>query len=260
MLLLKIVYVPLTCVSSPSYIPNIFQIYFFIVSQICWMLYFKVVLELIFSWFDVYLSSIMTSMPEILISLTLFESQRFLFDFLNFFLFPGFPWFWFSLLILFSAPTLFYSFPSTICFCFLGFLLGFVRVLFKTSTIVVKAVLRSQSCDSAMLQFSGPSIVTFPDSNRDIFSLLLLIVYLHWHIGIRMTVILSVGIWSCLCCVGLLLFGFHFSLLFFRGSLPVCVFPGRKCFWCLARWSLFVLSKLCFQVLRAYPQERALAG
>lgn len=168
MLLLKIVYVPLTCVSSPSYIPNIFQIYFFIVSQICWMLYFKVVLELIFSWFDVYLSSIMTSMPEILISLTLFESQRFLFDFLNFFLFPGFPWFWFSLLILFSAPTLFYSFPSTICFCFLGFLLGFVRVLFKTSTIVVKAVLRSQSCDSAMLQFSGPNIVTFPDSNRHI--------------------------------------------------------------------------------------------
>lgn len=143
MLLLKIVYVPLTCVSSPSYIPNIFlDLFFHSVSDLLDVIFqgsFRINIFLVWclpffyhdfnAWDSHLFNSVWVSEVPVWVS--------------KFFVFPGFPWFWFSLLILFSAPTLFYSFPSTICFCFLGFLLGFVRVLFKTSTIVVKAVLRS---------------------------------------------------------------------------------------------------------------------
>ena len=82
----------------------------------------------------------------------------------------------FSLLVVFPLLGLewFYSFSSTIC-VFIDFFKEFSHF---SSIIFIKAVLRSLSYVSAMLEKSGSSVVEKLDSSDNILSWLLLIVFL----------------------------------------------------------------------------------
>ena len=70
MILLNIFSVPLSCISSPSSIPIILKFVLFIVSQISWMFCVKNLLDLMFSLTNESISSIVSSAPEILSSIS----------------------------------------------------------------------------------------------------------------------------------------------------------------------------------------------
>jgi hypothetical protein len=116
-----------------------------------------------------------------------------LFEFLNFFI-SRFPSFWvlflFSLLILssFSGPEQFYSFSFTVCV----FIDLFISPL-RTSIIPIKAISRSFSCVSAMLKFSGPTVVGLLGSSGDIL-VVVIVLCLIYVSGFGMIVVLGTDI------------------------------------------------------------------
>ena len=61
----------------------------------------------------------------------------------------------------------------------LDFLKGFIHFLFKNRYHFHKTVLRSLSCASDMVEYSGPSVVGMLGSSEDILSWMLLTVLLH---------------------------------------------------------------------------------
>lgn len=118
--------------------------------------------------------------------------------------FPGFPQLLFSLLLLccFSGLEQFYLFPSVVFVFFLcalslspslkrliHFLQLFssisIRDLFisplRIFVMSIKLVLRSLSCASAMLAYSGPAVVGYLDSD---IALAVIVLCVCWHLGI----------------------------------------------------------------------------
>lgn len=98
------------------------------------------------------------------------ELLRFLFEFVNFSLL-GFSQLGFSSLIRFliSGLELFYPFPSIDC-AFSLFLRDLFISSLEMSIIFINDILRSLSCASGKLRYSGSAVVWFLGSSRDILS------------------------------------------------------------------------------------------
>lgn len=154
MILLKIFSVPLTWISFPFYISITTRFGLFIVFPVSWMFCARSFLGVTFFclvWgihFFYFVWNDWDSFFLYSVSESCFWGSCWNFKF------PDFLWFGFSLFVLFllAGHEQFYLFSSTVCLCFHEFLKGNINFLFK-------AILRSLSCASAMLNFSGPTVI-----------------------------------------------------------------------------------------------------
>lgn len=86
----------------------------------------------------------------------------------------SFPLVWLFFIVCSSTfqSHLFYSFPST---AFVDSLMRFINFFYWISIILIKAILKSLSCASAIFQLSDPTVVGSLDSSGHVLFWLLLI-------------------------------------------------------------------------------------
>ena len=93
----------------------------------------------------------------------------------------------------------------------------------QCSMMFIKAILRSLFCASAILLCSGLAVVGLLGSSGDTLPWLLLILLLHWSLGIRVChATVGAHIWSCICWVGVLFLSSCYPL-GFLGDCPGCM-------------------------------------